>query len=123
MTSCVIDASVAIKWYVPEEHRDQAIRLLNLAASGEMEFHIPDLMYCEAGNILWKKVRLGELTGREAAGIAAALLEVPKTVHPSTALLPAALQAACVLDRPVAVNCCPDTRSLKMYTDSTRGMQ
>ena len=116
----MIDASVVIKWYVPEEHRDQAIRLLNLAASGEMEFHIPDLMYCEAGNILWKKVRLGELTGREAAGIAAALLEVPKTVHPSTALLPAALQAACVLDRPVAVNCCPDTRSLKIYTDSTR---
>ena len=59
MTDCVIDASVAIKWYVPEEDQAPAMKLLALAESGDMEFHIPDLMYCEVGNILWKKVRLG----------------------------------------------------------------
>ena len=101
MTACVIDASVAIKWYVPEEDRAPAMKLLALLGSGEMEFHIPDLMYCEVGNILWKKVRLGELSGPEATEIAAALLAVPKTVHPSALLLPAALNAACLLGRPV----------------------
>ena len=52
-----------------------------------MKFHIPDLMYCEVGNILWKKVRLGELSDSEAAEIAAALLAAPKTAHPSAYLL------------------------------------
>ena len=101
MTSCVIDASVAIKWYVPEEDAAPAMKLLALAGSGEMEFHIPDLMYCEVGNILWKKVRVGELSEPEAAEIASALLAAPKTVHPSALLLPAALRTACLLGRPV----------------------
>jgi len=98
----VIDASVAIKWYIPEEGRAQAIKLLNLARSGKSAFHVPDLMYCEAGNILWKRVRLGELSGPEAAAIAAALLNIPKTVHPSSMLLPAALEIACLTGRPVS---------------------
>lgn len=64
-----------------------------------MEFHIPDLMYCEAGNILWKKVRAGELSKTEATEIATALIEVPKTVHPSAMLLHPALRLACLLGR------------------------
>src|SRR5712692_617003 len=77
------------------------MKLFALAGSGDMQFHIPDLMYCEVGNILWKRVRLGELSEPEAAEIAAALLAVPKTVHPSALLLPAALKVACLLSRPV----------------------
>jgi len=73
LTDCVIDARVAIKWYVPEEDRAPAMKLVALAGFGEMEFHIPDLMYCEVGNILWKKVRLGELSEPESAEIAAAV--------------------------------------------------
>jgi predicted nucleic acid-binding protein len=95
----VIDASVAIKWYVPEAGRDQAIKLLRLVKSGQMEFHVPDLMYCEAGNILWKRVRLGELSSPEAAEIASALIRVPKTVHSSVMLLPSALKMACLSGR------------------------
>ena len=101
MTTSVIDASVAIKWYTPEEDRAPAMKLLARAKSGEMAFHIPDLMYCEVGNILWKKVRFGELRDSEAGEIAAALLAVPKTVHPSALLFPAALKAACLLGRPI----------------------
>ena len=101
MTDCVIDASVAIKWYVPEEDQAPVMKLLARAGSGEMEFHVPDLMYCEVGNILWKKVRVGELSEPEAAEIATALLAVPKTVHPSALLFPAALKAACLLGRPI----------------------
>ncbi len=100
MTSFVIDASVAIKWYLPEEDHAQAKSLLDWARSGEMEFHVPDLLYCEAANILWKRVRRGELTETESSAIASALLEVPKTVRPSEILLPAALQMSCILDHP-----------------------
>ena len=95
----MIAASVAVKWYVPEEDRAPAMKLLALAGSGGLEFHIPDLMYCEEGNILWKKVRVGELSEPESAEIAAALLAAPKTVHPSALLLPAALKTACLLGR------------------------
>jgi predicted nucleic acid-binding protein len=100
LTSFVIDASVAIKWYLPEEDRMQAITLLRLARSGKMAFHVPDLIYCEAANILWKRVRFGELTEPESAAIASALVDVPKTVHRSEELLSSALQIACILNRP-----------------------
>jgi predicted nucleic acid-binding protein len=57
MTQCVVDASVAIKWFVPEIHSIQALRLLQLDA----ELLAPELILAEVGNILWKKCRLGEL--------------------------------------------------------------
>ena len=95
----MIDASVAVAWYIPEKHHEPAVRLLGLARSGAVEFHVPDLMYCEAGSVLWKRVRLGELTEQEAAEIAAALLAVPKTVHSSAMLLPSALKTACLSGR------------------------
>jgi len=99
LTACVIDASVAIKWYVPEQHQEQALKLLALARSGDVEFHIPDLIYCEAASVLWKRVRLGEITEAESAAIAPALLDVPKIVHPSAILLPSALKTACLAGR------------------------
>ena len=48
-----------IKWHVAEIHADAALRLLGDDAP---ELHVPDLMFPEAGNILWKKVGRGELT-------------------------------------------------------------
>ena len=64
----VIDASVAVKWVVSENGSRQAELLLdhNLVA--------PDLLFAECANILWKKVRRGELIKEEAA-IAAQTLE------------------------------------------------
>jgi predicted nucleic acid-binding protein len=47
----VVDASVAVKWFVPEIYDAQALRLL----SGSHQLVAPDLLYVEAGNILWKK--------------------------------------------------------------------
>jgi predicted nucleic acid-binding protein len=74
----VIDASVAIKRYVPEEDCELAMKLYARAKSGEMEFHIPDLMYCEVGNIHWKKVRVGELERTGSRRNRRCLLAVPK---------------------------------------------
>jgi predicted nucleic acid-binding protein len=54
----VIDASVVIKWFVPEINSDAARRLLSAAH----EYFSPDLLFPEVGNTIWKKVRRGELT-------------------------------------------------------------
>ena len=63
----VVDASVVIKWFVPEVHGDAARRLLELPH----QFVAPDLLFAETANIVWKKTRRGELTdaeGRELVG-------------------------------------------------------
>lgn len=53
----VIDASVAIKLFVDEEHSDLARELLQgLAADEPDEFYAPSLLYPECANVLWKYV-------------------------------------------------------------------
>ena len=56
-----------IKWHVAEVHTDAALRLLRDDAP---VLHVPDLMFPEVGNILWKKIRRGDLTEEQARGIA-----------------------------------------------------
>jgi predicted nucleic acid-binding protein len=97
----VIDASVALKWYLPEVHYERAVRLLERQRAGEVRFHVPDLFLAETGNVLRKKHRTGELDRPEMRRIAQALGAVPKTVYPTAVLLPAALDLAADLDRTV----------------------
>ena len=55
---CVADASVVIKLFVLEGGSETAERLVSqLAVSPEAEIHVPDLLYIECANILWKYVR------------------------------------------------------------------
>jgi len=54
----VVDASVAIKWFVPEIHADAARRLLR---EGNILL-APDLIWAEVANALWRKWREKELT-------------------------------------------------------------
>ena len=57
----MVDASTTVKWYVPENHSDEAELLLN----PQHEIFAPELIIPELGNIIWKKVRRGELTEAE----------------------------------------------------------
>ena len=61
----VIDASVAVKWYVPEIH-DSYASTLQIDGS---DLHAPELIVPEFANIVWKKIRLGELTQAEGSRI------------------------------------------------------
>jgi predicted nucleic acid-binding protein len=56
--------------------------------------HVPDLMFPEVGNILWKKMRRGDLTEQQARGIAHLVAVAPLEVHPSAPLLEAAFEVA-----------------------------
>lgn len=60
MSTLVIDASVAAKWFLPaaiEPHADAALALLKRYSTGEVRFVVPDLFWVELGNIFWKAVR------------------------------------------------------------------
>ncbi len=95
MSRFVIDASVAIKWLVEEDGTLEALTLLEKA-----ELSSPDLLVAECANILWKKVRRGELIEDEAL-IAARLLEQADVeVLPTRHLLASALSLAIELDHP-----------------------
>lgn len=58
MSVFVVDASVVVKWFVPEIHSDAARRLL----TGPHRYFAPDLLFAEAANAIWKKIRRGELS-------------------------------------------------------------
>jgi predicted nucleic acid-binding protein len=57
----VVDASLVVKWFVPEVHSDAAHRWLQASH----DYFAPDLLFPEAGNAIWKKVRREELTQDE----------------------------------------------------------
>jgi len=66
----VIDASVALKWYIPEMDSDRALSVLKSRA----RLIAPDLIMPEIGSALWKKIRRGELAAAEARRILEALV-------------------------------------------------
>lgn len=95
IAAAVVDASVAIKWVVQESGSDRA-RSLALA-----RLEAPDLLSVECANILWKKVRLGDLAKREAADCFRLLLRAPVLLAGSRDLLESALRLSFELGHPV----------------------
>ena len=73
MTRVVVDASVAVKWFVPEELSADARGLL----AAEYELLAPDLLWAELGNALWKKHRRRELDQRTATRLLRDFSRVP----------------------------------------------
>ena len=78
MSEYVVDASVAAKWVIDEPGTFQALKLRRHV------LYAPDLLIAECANIVWKKVRLGELSEPEAS-LAIALELVSVTGRPATA--------------------------------------
>jgi predicted nucleic acid-binding protein len=48
----VIDASVAAKWFIPEEDSDKASKILQEYADGKIELYAPDLLIYEVINVM-----------------------------------------------------------------------
>lgn len=87
----VVDASVAVKWYVPEPGAERAAPLL---ASGN-RLLAPELLIAELGNVLWRKVQRGELGVAQAELSADTFLSTPPvTFYPLSPLLRGALDVA-----------------------------
>jgi predicted nucleic acid-binding protein len=90
----VIDASVLTKFYIPEILSDKAEELLARVEQGDMMLLAPDLIYPEAGNILWKKQRMKELTRPEVEEITDAIVSLPLKIEASKPFLSLAMDIA-----------------------------
>ncbi len=97
MNRYVVDASVAIKWFIPEIHSEAALRLHH----SHYRLHVPALMTLELGNVLAKKIRRGEITRAEGDVILKELKHLPLQRHADERLFPAAYQLAVDTQRSV----------------------
>jgi predicted nucleic acid-binding protein len=93
----VVDASVAFKWYVPEDDADLAQDLV----ASEHRLIAPEIIVAEVANASWKLVRKGELDPGQHTRIASALPRPFEELVPLTALLARAAAISLALDHPV----------------------
>lgn len=84
----VADASVAVKWLVPEADSAIARRL------PEQPLCAPDLIYAEVANALWAKLRRRQLSPGAAEAAAARIPGLPISAVADADLAPAAFALA-----------------------------
>lgn len=80
MRTLVLDASVAVAWYLPEVFSDAAKSWQRHLLEGRVELLVPSLHYWEIANVLRTYVRRGELDAGLAEEVYAAHLEAPLEV-------------------------------------------
>jgi predicted nucleic acid-binding protein len=88
----VVDCSVAAKWVVPEPGRDEALRLLDRAAEGELTLIAPDLLLAEFASLVAKRVRRKQLSTSQAEEAFALLCQFAPRLYDMQVLLPVALR-------------------------------
>ena len=93
----VVDASIALKWVIPEVLSDRADRVRD----GENDILAPDLLLVDVANALWKKTTAGEVTPRDADEAFDLVTGSGIHLHSTVPLLPRAMQMARRLVHPV----------------------
>jgi predicted nucleic acid-binding protein len=88
----VVDASVAAKWVVAEDHSEQAASLL-----AWNRLHAPAHWRAEAVHVLWSKLFHGDLSAAEAEERMVVLMRAPVIDTPITGLLPRAFAISAAL--------------------------
>ena len=97
MDLLVIDASVAVKWFLPpagEPLVEEAWRFLGLYSEGRVGFVVPDFFWTECANVFWKAARRGRLTADTADEALLDLMSTNLPTTPSRELLQSALDIA-----------------------------
>lgn len=78
MRRVVIDASVAVKWFLPEEDSDAARAFLR----DRHELLAPELLYAEAGSVLRKRTLRGEFDSAGGLNALKWLMEIRIDIRP-----------------------------------------
>lgn len=104
----VLDASVGVKWFIPESGREEAVALLSLAAGGDVKLVVTDLFVYEVLRTVRRKA--DDVAAREVLGFfeRAGLITVPPVVP----VLRETLQQASALGCDVYDACAPAIASL-----------
>lgn len=97
MTSLVVDASVATKWFIAEQDHDKALRLRH----SELELIAPELVLAEVGNALWKRFCRKMLSAKDIGALAPLLHRPFHRLHPLTDLLSASSDLAVTWRQPI----------------------
>ena len=93
----VVDASIAIKWLLDEPGTEPAIHLIRQGGP----LLAPDLLLVETANVLWKKVRRGDMRLPDLPRALGGLLALDIEVHGSAPLLSRATNLAIEIGHPV----------------------
>jgi len=104
VTACIVDASVAVKWFVrgPAEMLEaEAGQILERYCAGRLRLLVPDLFWPEVGNVLWKAARQGRMSRRSAEEAIAVLKDRRIPTAPTAPLLADAFAIATSYDRTV----------------------
>jgi predicted nucleic acid-binding protein len=83
MSVYIVDASIAAKWFLAEEHCAAARRLLD----GAKELCAPEMLLLEMDAIVLRRVRLGEISEEIGQNIRFALRQLPIKVYGCNELL------------------------------------
>jgi predicted nucleic acid-binding protein len=92
----VLDASVAVKWVLREEHAAAARQVLSTR-----DLLAPHLLWAEVGNTLWKRHRRRESSVEEVRRMLAEIQQLPVITFAHWPLFPEALDLAISLDQTV----------------------
>ena len=95
----VVDASVAIKWLVREEHTDKALAILSTWHDEDVTPAAPYLLPFEVTNALHRKVFRGQLTVGDASRMVSQLLSSRLELHQTAELHVRALELATELQQ------------------------
>jgi len=95
----VVDASYAIKWFVDEG--DPSVRAARRLLLAGHDLIAPSLLLSEVQNVMWKKLRAGQVTEEQGSLVAASLRGFFVHVEPDDKLVEAAWKLATAHDHPV----------------------
>ena len=92
----IVDASVAIKWFVKENLHDEALKLLQHYD----RLQAPELIVAELTNVVWKKRLRREITKGQAQTIVAAIPNCISVLYPILLDHERTLEIAVFLEHP-----------------------
>lgn len=90
----VVDTSVAAKWYLTEESRTEALKVLDAGQRGEVLLLAPESIEPELWNVLWQRHRRRELSRDEVRGYWRNFQEVPIFLISVRQIMPLAVEVA-----------------------------
>lgn len=101
MTKIVVDTSVAVKWFVAEQHSAEARLLLDQYQSGSLSLLAPDLIVAEFYNVIGKKHSRGILSETDAQAVLSAFHLIDFILSSTVDLLDGAFKIATTYRRSV----------------------